>query len=155
MSPSSVLSRQSFTDQDRSRLRFSFQVSNLREAVNIVAGLRTIAADVTGVHPSLLRQLGRRDWIVTLTTPPIPLTWEVIQLWEAEMLAVEHRWPGCHFLGWRTRWVPRAPVGSLEWTSDRAGACQRRSQRELVMASLLRCPPSERRKIVHGQGVPR
>lgn len=155
MSPSSVLSRQSFTDQDRSRLRFSFQASSLREAVNVAAELRTIAADVTRVHLSLLRQPGRRDWIVAFTTPPMPLTLEVVQLWEAEMLAVEHRWAGCHFLGWRMHWSPRAPIGSTEWMSGCAGACQRQSQRELVIASLLRCPRSERRGIVHGRGVPR
>jgi hypothetical protein len=139
------------------RLSLSFQASSLRQAANLAAELRTIGADVARVHPPRLRPPGRRDWIVTLTTPPVPLTVAVIELWEGEMLAVEHRWPGCHFLGWRTCRAPEASIGSLEREPDHDDACprQRLSQRELVLASLLRRPAGERPQIVHGRGVPR
>ena len=155
VSPSRVQSRPSFTDQDRSRLRFSFQASSLPQAVKLAAEFGTISADVARTYASPLRPLGRRDWMVVLTTPPMPLTLEVVQLWEEEMLAVEHRWPGCHFLGWTTCRMPRASTGFGEERSGRAGARQRPSQRELVIASLLRCPPDERGGIVHGRAARR
>jgi hypothetical protein len=152
----SVPSRPSFTEQDRQCLCFYFQAPGLRQTVSLAAELRTMAADLARAHPSPPRLPGRRDWIVALTTPPVPLTLASVRLWEGEMLAVEHRWPGCHFLGWMTSWAPGASIGLTERAPGcDAAARQRRSQRELVMASLLRCPPSERRGIVHGRGVPR
>jgi hypothetical protein len=157
VSTPNVPSRPSTTEQEGLRLRLSFQASDLREAASLAAELRTIGADAVRVHPSQLRLPGRRDWTVTLTTPPVPLTVAVIQLWEGEMLAVEHRWPGCLFLGWRTCHAPNASIGSLERgpDHDNAGARRRLTQRELVLASLLRRPVGEREGIVHGRGVPR
>ena len=139
------------------RLSLSFQTPGLRSAASLAVELRTIGADAVRVHPSRLRPPGRRDWTVTLTTPPVPLTVTVIQLWEGEMLAVEQRWPGCHFLGWRTCQAPNASSGSLERGPDHhdAGARRRLSQRELVLASLLRRPPGDREGAAHGRGVPR
>jgi len=148
VSSSSVLSCTSFTDQDRARLRFTFQVANLRQAGSLVAELRTVAGDEPRVHPSP-GPPNRRDWIVSLTSPPLPLTLAVIQLWEEGMLAIEQRWPGCRFLGWTTCRTPvGAPIGSGELALARSAAsgCERRSQRELVIASLLR-QPGERRGI--------
>jgi hypothetical protein len=157
VSTPSVPSRPSTTEQEDVRLSLSFQASSLREAASLAAELRTIGADAVRVHPSRPRLPGQRDWTVTLTTPPVPLTVAVVQLWEGEMLAVEHRWPGCHFLGWRTCQAPDASIGSLEREPDHddAGARQRLSQRELVLASLLRRPAGERLGRVHGRGVPR
>lgn len=157
MSTPRVPSRPSTTEQEDVRLSLSFQASNFREAANLAAELRTIGADAVRVHLSRPCLPGRRDWAVTLTTPLVPLTVAVIQLWEGEMLAVEHRWPGCHFLGWRTSQAPDASIGSLERGPDRedAGARRRLSQRELVLASLLRRPAGERLGRVHGRGVPR
>lgn len=43
----------------------------------------------------------------------------------------------------------RASTGFGEERSGRAGARQRPSQRELLIASLPRCPPDERGGIVH------
>ena len=154
MSPPSVPSRPSLTEPDRSCLVLSFQASGFRQAVSLAAELRAIAADVARVHPSPSGLPGRRDWIVVLTTPPVPLTLAAIQLWEEEMLAVERRWPGCRFLGWMTCRAPEASTGRTERAPGCAatGARQRRSQRELVTASLLRCPAGERRGIVLGRG---
>jgi hypothetical protein len=71
------------------------------------------------------------------------------------MLAVEHRMPGCRFLGWSFLGMSDAsagPVGGPE--QDASCARPRSSQRELVMASLLQCPGRERRGIVHGRAAP-
>jgi len=105
---------------------------------------------------------------VSLTTPPAALTLAVLQLWEGEMLAVEQRWPGCRFLGWRTRQTRDAttcstlqtPAGSTSSTGRtpvRDAACvpQRRSQRDLVTASLLRCPPANPAQAVRAGCGPR
>jgi hypothetical protein len=158
-----ALSRPPVTDEDRARLRFSFQAPSLRQAVNLAAELRTLTADVVQVHPSPDMPSGPRAWIVTVTTPPMGLRLEVVLPWEQELLAVEHRWPGCCFLGWMTCSTPTVsigptvPIGPTEAEPKRSaeGARQRQSQRELVAASLLRCPPPEQRGIVHGRGVPR
>jgi hypothetical protein len=85
----------------------------------------------------------------------MPLTLDVLQLWEGRMLSVEHRWPGCRFLGWRIWETPAASNGPTEWPKDDVAVAARRSQRELVMASLLRRPTVERRGIVHGRAVRR
>jgi len=123
------------------------------QAVKLAAELRTMTADVACTHASSPRSPGRWDWIVALTTPPMPLTLEVIQLWEEEALAVERRWPGCHFLGWRTCCMPRMSIGFDGESSDRVGTRRRPSQRELVIASLLRCPLGERRGSVPERAV--
>jgi len=155
VSPSHIQSRPSFTDQERSSLRICFQASSLQQAVQLAAEFATMTTDTAPPQVSPPRPPGRRDWMVVLTTPPMPLTSEVVQLWEEEVLAVEHRWPGCHFLGWTTCRMPRRSTGFMEERSGRAGARQRPSQRELVIASLLRCPPDERRGIVHGRAAHR
>jgi hypothetical protein len=93
--------------------------------------------------------------MVTLTTPPMPLTLDVLQTWEGKMLAVEHRWPGCRFLGWRTWETPPASNGPMDWLEDDVADAAQRSQRGLVLASLLRCPAVGHRGIVHGRAVSR
>jgi hypothetical protein len=157
VSTSSVPSRPSITGQESVRLSLSFQAPSVRQAVDIAAGLRTNPAHVVHVRSPRPRVAGRHDWIVTLTTPALPLTMAVIQTWESEMLAVERRWPGCRFLGWRIPQEPCPSIGCSERELDRddADAAPRRSQRELVLASLLRRPPGLRAGIVHGRAIPR
>jgi len=150
-----VHSRQSSVGEDRSRLFCCFQASSLLQAECVSAELRTIGGGVVGVAPSPPRLPGRPDWIVTLTTPPMPLALDVLRPWEGEMLAVEHRWPGCRFLGWRTWCTPATSKRATEWPKEDVAGAARRSQRELVMASLLRCPPVRRRGVVHGRAVAR
>ncbi len=135
----------------------SIQAPSLRQAEEFVAELRTRGADLLHIHPQQPSPSGWRDWTVELTTSQGPLTVEVIRLWEDELLAVEQRRPGCHFLGWRTCQAPELLVGQNERLPDRcdAGTPQRGSQRELVIASLLRRPLAGRRGIVHGRGTPR
>ena len=135
-------------ESERACLMLALQATSLHAAARIAAELRTVGADAVGVHPSRPAPSGRREWTVQVTTPPLPLTVAVIQEWEGAMLAVEHRWPDCHFLGWRTCRAPDEPIGSeREPDHTAAGARQRqsqrelvRSQRELVLASLLRHP---------------
>ena len=123
VSSSSVLFCASFTDRDRARLRVSFQAASLRQADGLAAELRTVAAGVPRVDLSPPGLPGRRDWIVSLTSPPLPLALAVIQLWEEGMLAMEQRWPGCRFLGWTTCRAPaRPPAGSGESAPARNAA---------------------------------
>jgi hypothetical protein len=63
------------------------------------------------------------DSVVVLTTPPLPLT---------------------------LRWTPAgASIGREESDRPAAGERRRWTQRELVLASLLRRPAGDRRGIVH------
>src|ERR1022692_1354386 len=74
-----------------------------------------------------------QDSVVVLTTPPLPLTLAVIQLWERKMLAVEQRRPSGRFLGWTTCWTPAgASIGREESDRPAAGERRRWTQRELV-----------------------
>jgi hypothetical protein len=101
--------------------------------------------------------------MVTLTTPKMPLALDVLQPWERAMLAVEHRWPGSRFLGWRTWDRPAASKEPKDWLGVDASADARvdaevaaeGSQRGLVLASLLRCPTAGRRGVVRGRAVAR
>jgi hypothetical protein len=154
VSSPNISSHPSFADQDRSCLCFTLQVSSLRQAALIAAELQTIAACTVRVHPPVPQLAGRRDWAVALTTPQLSLTLAVVRSWEREMLAVEHRWPGSHLLGWMTCPTPQASIEERD-DHDAEGERQRLSQRALVTASLLRRAPAERRGIVHGRGAPR
>ncbi len=87
---------------ERAQLRCSFQALTLRQAAALAAELKTMAACTPHVRATPAPPSERRYWIVTVTTPPIPLTLTVLQRWEEELLAIEQRWSGCRFLGWRT-----------------------------------------------------
>lgn len=85
----------------------------------------------------------------------MPLSLDVLRPWEGEMLAVERRWPGCRFLGWRTWDTAKASNGPKEWLESDDKVAAQRSQRGLVIASLLRRPADEHRGSVHGRAVAR
>jgi hypothetical protein len=140
---------------ERVRLYCAFQAPTLRQAAALAAELKTIAACAPRVRSVAAPPSDRRDWIVTATTPPIPLTLTVLRGCEEELLAIERRWSGCRFLGWRTDGKPlvrpHVPDGSLEadgrgearspGAGDPADIDESTSQRRLVVASLLRHPP--------------
>lgn len=150
-----IHSRLSPAETECRRLGCSFQAPSLHLAIDLAMEVQAMTAEPRG-NPSLRRLPGRGDWIVTLTTPPMLLTLDVLQSWEMEMLAVERRRPGCRFLGWSTLGMPTASDGPPDRpVRDADGPRPQRSQREVVMASLLRCPPSERRGNVHGRAAPR
>ena len=155
VSTSDPLSGPPLAGERQTRLRCSFAASDLRRALRIATELRKITAAAHVRRGS--QSDGWPGWIVTLTTPQLPLTLDVIELWEGRMLAAERMWPGCRFLGWTTSHRTDAPLRCAGETPEHAasGPGQRRSQRELVVASLLRCPPGERRGIVRGRAVPR
>jgi hypothetical protein len=119
------------------------------------AELRATAAGSVRVSAAPPRVAGRSDWMVTLTTPTMPLALDVLQRWETAMLAVEHRWPGCRFLGWRTWDRPRASKRPKDRLAVDAAVADERSQRGLVMASLLRCPTTDRGGTARGRAVAR
>jgi len=156
MHSASVQTEPQSTEQHEPRLCFSFQASSLREAVRLAADLQAMAEAPAQVRPAASAPAGRRDWVVTLVTPPVALTVANVEALEDEMIGLERRWPGCRFLGWRTSRTDKTSIGSCVGTPDRDGACAgRRPQREVVIASLLRCPATERRGIVHGRSAPR
>lgn len=116
----------------------------LRSAAALALELRAIAAYVPRVRAVATPPSERRDWIVTATTPQIPVTLSVLQRWEEELLAIAQRSPGCRFLGWRTR-ASSATSGHSDASLSRAAPQEggAPSQRQLVIASLLRHPVSD------------
>jgi hypothetical protein len=141
-------------DREVVRLRCSFQAPSLRHATLLAGDVRGRCAEVTTIGPSPARE-GRRYWTVTLNAPPLPLTVDALRDWEREMLAVEHSRPGCRFLGWSVLGAGGSfdgPVGRSEAPEGRRPP-PRQTQRELVTASLLRCPPGGRRGVVHGRAA--
>jgi hypothetical protein len=144
------------TDGEGARLSMSVQAPGAREAASIAAELLALGAEETRVRPAPVRAYGEREWVVSLTTPPLGLSAVAIRRWKGDVLALVQRRPGCQFLGFKTCQAPR-PVGMIEGASDHddARALARQSQRELVLASLLRRRTGGRRGIVHGRGVPR
>lgn len=79
------------------RLRVSFEVSSLRQAVELAADLRTLRRGTVRVRPAPLRRLAGRRWDVTLTSGPglIVLPRE----WANEMHELARRRSGCRFVG--------------------------------------------------------
>jgi hypothetical protein len=126
-----------------------------RQAAKLAAELGSLGAHETRACPAPARAPGQREWIVSLTTPTLELTSASIRTWESEMLALERRSPGCRFLGFKTCHAPSARGAVRDTAPDDARAQARQSQRELVLASLLRCRPDGRRGIIHGRGVSR
>ena len=136
------------------RLHCTFQAPSLRHATALAETIRTTKAEVTAIRPARRHASAGREWAVTLNAPPLPLKLDALRAWEREMLAVEHARPGCRFLGWSVQAAPASdsgPVGRSR-PEDRC-ARERHTQRELVTASLLRCPPGERRGVVHGRAA--
>ena len=142
--------------RDQVRLRLAFEVPSHRQAVEVGTTLSTMCgtdAAVSSTQPSLPRA---RSWRVELLTEPLRLDVSVIQRWEGRMLAMEESWPGSRFLGWMTCTEPVAGSQAAE-RGDGAGRGdgegprgQPPSQRDLVAVSMLVCPPSEGRGVVHG-----
>jgi hypothetical protein len=142
----------------------SVRASSFRQAVKLAVELRATGARMLRMSPPRAAAPWRREWTLELTAPEESLTMEKVERWEDELLELERRSPGCQFLGWRTR-PPASADGESsaparersERPSERCdGAPRRRStQRELVLASLLRCPTERRSGVVHGRGVPR
>jgi hypothetical protein len=154
---------------ERAQLRCSFQAVTLRQATALAVELRAMAASTPRVRSVAAAPSQLRCWIVTATTlpMPMPLTLTVLRRWEAELLAIEQRWSGCCFLGWRTSTTPpdrpvvpgeqRERAGAGEMSSPRpsesAGTNSQTSQRQLVIASLLRHPSGPSGP--YAAGVPR
>jgi len=135
---------------ERAQLRCSFQLPTLRRAAGLAVELRPIAVEAPRLQA--VPPWDRHDWIVTVTTAEIPLTVESLAGWEEEMVAIEGAWPGCRFLGWRTlrgpgpgraapeRGRPHAGQAPLSGPPEPPRAGAHSSQREMVIASLLRSP---------------
>jgi hypothetical protein len=89
-----------FSDRDRLPLRFWFEVSTVREAVDLAAELRMIRESAVELRPAPRRLTSRRPWRVVLRTPPTLLTRAVIASREREMEALAGRRGSCRFIGW-------------------------------------------------------
>lgn len=95
-----ALEKIGFTDRDCLPLRFSFEASSLRGAVDLAAELRAYPRGTVQLRPGALRLRGRCPWTVVLRTPSIPLTSAVISRREGEMQEIASRRAGCRFVGW-------------------------------------------------------
>ena len=85
----------------RTRLSFSFHAPTLERATALAADLRRVDGHVPRILLVNRLPSSRRERVVTVTTPEIPLNVTVLRRREAELVAIEERWPGCRFLGWR------------------------------------------------------
>jgi len=99
---------------ERAQLCCSFQAPTLRLAAGLAAELGMIDAHVPRIRSARTPASDRGNWIVTVTTPEIPLTLTVLRRWEEELLTVQQRWPGCRFLGWKTYGAPPARRSSAD-----------------------------------------
>lgn len=102
----SALVRCGLTHDDRRHLRFFFEASSLRVAVELAGELRERSPAAVHVRPAPLRRLARRRWTVTLTTPPAPLSLGAIHLWEQEMREVARRRPASRLVSWKLMLTP-------------------------------------------------
>lgn len=79
------------------RLRVSFEVSSLHQAVELAAELRTMRRGTVHIRPAPLRRLAGRRWDVTLTSAPGPTA--LPHEWANEMHEVARWRSGCRFVG--------------------------------------------------------
>jgi hypothetical protein len=93
--------RQGFISGDKVQLRFSFEASGLREAVDLSAALRAGARLSVQIRPASWRLLTGRRWTVMATTPPAPLLYAVVRLWEEQLDDVAREHHGCRVIGWK------------------------------------------------------
>jgi hypothetical protein len=89
-----------FGERERLPLRFWFEVTSLREAVDLAAELRRTRDTAVELRPAPRRLMTRRPWRVVLRTPSTLLTLAVIASRERDMEELADRWGGCHFIGW-------------------------------------------------------
>jgi len=87
--------------EDRLQLRFSFEASALRAAVDLADDLRLGSHSRVQIRPMPRRLLTSHRWAVFVTTPSAPLLYAVIRLWEEQMQDVVSAHPACRILGWR------------------------------------------------------
>ena len=85
-------------EDDRRPLRFLFEATSLRSAVDLADALRSRGGSRVRVRPGSLRLLARRPWTVVATTPPAPVLASVERLWEAEMRETARRQDGCRLV---------------------------------------------------------
>jgi hypothetical protein len=106
-----------FGDRDRLPLRFWFEVSSLREAVDLAAELRATRDTAVELRPAPRRLTTRRPWRVVLRTSSTLLTQAVLASREREMEELAHRRGDCRFIGW-TPVVDPADVKRMLFRSD-------------------------------------
>jgi hypothetical protein len=94
-----ALANLGFTDRDRLPLRFWFETSSIRQAVELAAELRTIHDSAVQMRPGAQRLGGRSFWRVVVRTPSTLLTRAVIARREGEVQAMAGR-HGCRLIGW-------------------------------------------------------
>jgi hypothetical protein len=135
---------------DHLRLHLSLSPSSRRLGLSLAEDLRSIGSPAVQMSSSHVAH-GRHELIVTLTSPSPAATPDLIRCWVAQLLAAEegphHRLGGCK--------APRAAqVGAHvrnhavggpsrgDATEDATSELRGHSQRERVVASLMRRPTS-------------
>jgi len=84
------------------RVRFAFETTSLRQAVEAADQLRQLAPDGVRVRPAWRSRLGGYRWTIQVTTGP--LEWSGVGSLEEEMRLVARRAPGLRFTGWLCIW---------------------------------------------------
>jgi hypothetical protein len=95
-----ALERLGFTDQDRLRLRFSFEASTHSCAQELAEELRTITWNPVQVDHEPRRPGSAWPWTLVLLTGPTLLVPAVIDSREDEMREFVRRHAGCRYVGW-------------------------------------------------------
>jgi CheY-like chemotaxis protein len=100
------------------RVRFSFDTTSLRQAVDVAGQLRRLAPNGVQVRPAPFSRIGGYRWAILLTTGP--LEGSGIAAFEEEMRRVAWQAPGLRFTGWMCVWgagdaVPtREPAATVQ-----------------------------------------
>jgi hypothetical protein len=89
-----------FTKRDRLRLRFTFEASDHRRAVELAGELRMTTWNAVQVRPGPMPLRGASRWTVVLRTRPMLLTPAVVGSRVSEMEEMARRHPGCRYVGW-------------------------------------------------------
>jgi CheY-like chemotaxis protein len=119
-------------------VRFSFEATTLRQAVDVAGRLRRVNPSGVRVRPAQVSGTGSFHWEILVTTPAREATG--IAGFEEEMRRVAWRAPGIRLTGWLYLWgspeparagesTPRAPLRVV--IVDRSGSF-RRTARELL-----------------------
>jgi CheY-like chemotaxis protein len=98
-------------------VRFSFEATSLREAVDVADELRRVSPTGVRVRPARLSRVGSVHWAILVTTPALDASG--LAALEDELRRVAWRAPGIRFTGWLylSASVEEAPPGTPEATS--------------------------------------
>jgi CheY-like chemotaxis protein len=97
-------------------VRFSFEATSLRQAVDLAGDLRRVNPTGVRVRPARVSRMGSFRWAILVTTPALQA--RAISALEEDMRRVAWRAPGIRFTGWLylSASVESAPPGTCAAT---------------------------------------